>query len=63
MALLAHGFRWHGSARRWQRDVTQASELSALGWRVVQCTAEDVRLRPEIIVRQLRQALFGEGSP
>ncbi len=63
VALMAHGARWHANTRRWKRDLTQASQLTGLGWRVVQCSADDVERRPEALVENLRRALAGfDGS-
>ncbi len=59
VALMAHGARWHGNTRRWKRDLAQTSQLSALGWRVVQCSMEDVEQRPDELLRTLRRALSG----
>ncbi len=59
VALMAHGARWHGNTRRWQRDLAQASQLAGLGWRVVQCSAADIDERPDEVVRNLKRALAG----
>ncbi len=59
VALMAHGARWHGNTRRWQRDLQQVSQLAGLGWRVVQCSLEDLQQRPEELLLNLRRALDG----
>ncbi len=63
VALMAHGARWHGNTKRWKRDLAQASQLTGLGWRVVQCSAEDVERHPEVLVENLRRALAGFDAP
>ncbi len=59
VALLAHGARFHGNTRQWARDLEQVSALSALNWRVVQTTWDEVTHRPERLVQNLRRALDG----
>ncbi len=63
VALMAHGARWHGNTKRWKRDLSQASQLTGLGWRVVQCSFDDVEQRPEELLRNLRRALAGFDAP
>ncbi len=59
VALMAHGAKFHGNTPRWIRDLEQASELSALNWRVVQTTWDEVVHRPDRLVLRLRRALEG----
>jgi len=59
VALMAHGARWHSNTWRWKRDMQQASRLAGLGWRVIQCTSDDVTKRPEELLRNIRRALEG----
>ncbi len=59
VALMAQSERWHANTRRWRRDLAQTTQLTALGWRVLQCTMEDVARRPDELARNLRRALEG----
>jgi very-short-patch-repair endonuclease len=57
VALEADGYRHHGSAAAWARDVSRDNRLVARGWRVLHVTWEDVMKRPEQVVRSVAAAL------
>jgi hypothetical protein len=59
VGLMAHGARWHNDTKRWKRDLKQVSRLSGMGWRVVQCTYDDVTKDSEQLLVDLRRALGG----
>ncbi len=59
VALMAHGLRFHGNTARWRRDLEQVTELSSLGWRVVQCTHDEVEHGAGQLVERLLRALRG----
>ena len=63
VALWVHGARWHANTKRWRRDLAQVSQLSGLGWRVVQGTYDDVARQPDALLRNLRRALAGLETP
>ena len=59
VALMAHGNRYHANTWRWRRDLEQATQLTALGWRVLQCSMDDLTQRPAKLVLSVRRALAG----
>ncbi len=63
VALMAQSIRWHGNTTRWKIDMTQSTQLSALGWRVLQCSVDDIRHNADWLLRSLRRALAGFESP
>lgn len=57
LAIEADGFRHHGDKAGWNRDLARRNALTALGWRVIHVTWDDLRERPREIVRHLREAI------
>ncbi|HEV2757425.1 MAG TPA: DUF559 domain-containing protein [Actinomycetota bacterium] len=57
VAVEADGYRWHSGRREWSRDLTRRNRLTALGWRVLHVTHEDVQERPGEIARDLERLL------
>jgi len=57
LAIEADGHRYHSSRQAWQYDLSRASELTALGWRLLRFTWEDVHRRPEVILDHVDRAL------
>jgi hypothetical protein len=51
------GFEWHFSREAFQRDRTRQNDLVLLGWTVLRFTADDVRLRPAMVVEKVAAAL------
>ncbi|MFT3842446.1 MAG: type IV toxin-antitoxin system AbiEi family antitoxin domain-containing protein [Myxococcaceae bacterium] len=62
VALLAHGFRWHGKRKRWKYDLQQVSALNRLGWCVIQCTTEALADSSELLA-DLRAVLPSPTPP
>lgn len=58
IAVEADGYRWHAGRREWSRDLARRNKLTALGWRVVHVTHDDLLRRPAELVAQLA-ALLG----
>jgi len=61
VALEADGFRHHGGAAAWRRDLGRGNLLVSLGWQVLHVTWQDVTGQPDAIVEALRRTLFGAG--
>jgi very-short-patch-repair endonuclease len=57
LAIEADGEAWHSGHFRRRRDRTRGNRLTALGWRVIHITWEDLMRRPETIVEMVRKAL------
>jgi very-short-patch-repair endonuclease len=57
LAVEVDGRRYHSGRLRWQRDLARGNVLTALGWRVLHVTAEDLRLRSEQVVATVAAAL------
>jgi hypothetical protein len=50
LAIEYHG-DYHRSPEQWRRDLARRSRLEALGWTVVELTADDLRDPDELVVR------------
>ena len=57
LIIEADGFRWHSARRAWQRDRERRNQLTAMGWRVIQVTWEDLVRRPGETVERIRALL------
>ena len=57
VAVEADGYRWHSGRRAWSHDLSRRNRLTALGWRVLHVTDEDIRGRPGEVVEQVRRML------
>jgi very-short-patch-repair endonuclease len=57
LGIETHGYRWHGGARRWRRDIARENALRRLGWVVFVFAWDDVVGEPDRVVRELREAL------
>lgn len=51
------GFEWHFSREAFQRDRTRQNDLVLRGWTVLRFTADDVRLRPAMVVEKVAAGL------
>jgi Protein of unknown function (DUF559) len=51
------GRRWHIDSDAFQLDRTRQNALVQAGWRVLRFTVEDIRLRPDYVVAEVRRAL------
>ncbi|HEX4016622.1 MAG TPA: type IV toxin-antitoxin system AbiEi family antitoxin domain-containing protein [Frankiaceae bacterium] len=51
------GRRWHIDGAAFQLDRTRQNALVQAGWLVLRFTVEDIRLRPEYVVAEVRRAL------
>lgn len=52
------GREWHVAAGPFQRDRTRQNALVQAGWLVLRFTVDDIRLRPEYVVSEVRRALY-----
>lgn len=59
VAIEAQGAAWHTGRARLQRDCDRLNLLTALGWRVLAFTSDDVRRRPRAVVASVGAALSG----
>ena len=57
LIIEADGFRWHSGRRAWQRDRTRRNQLTAMGWRVIQATWDDLTRRPNETIEKVRALL------
>lgn len=62
LGIETHGYRWHGGARRWRRDIARENALRRLGWVVFVFTWDDVVGGPDRVVKELREALASRAS-
>lgn len=53
------GVDWHSGPDAFRRDRSRAAALQDLGWVVVPIIAEDVRVRPEQLLRRIESRLEG----
>jgi len=56
------GFAFHSDRAAYRRDRERLNELVRRGWRVLRFTWEDVRHRPEHVVRTIAVALVNSGA-
>ena len=54
LIVEADGFRWHSGRRAWQRDRERRNQLTAMGWRVIQATWDDLTRHPEGLIERIR---------
>lgn len=59
LGIETDGYRWHGGRERWAKDMRRENRLKLLGWTLLRFSWEDVKDRPEHVVRQIRIALEG----
>jgi hypothetical protein len=57
LAVEADSYRHHSSLGDWSRDRARNNQLVALGWRVLPVTYREMRLNPEGVADQIREAL------
>jgi hypothetical protein len=60
VGLEADSYRHHSSRTQWSHDHTRNAALTALGWRILLVTYDDVVRHTSRTVALLHQALFGE---
>ena len=54
LIVEADGFRWHSGRRAWQRDRERRNQLTAMGWRVIRATWDDLTRHPEELIERIR---------
>lgn len=59
LAIEVDGFVWHSTPDRKRYDEVRQNRLTLRGWRVLRFSVEDIRQRPEWVVRQIAAALSG----
>lgn len=57
LIVEADGFRWHSARRAWQRDRERRNQLTAMGWKVIQATWDDLTRRPNETIERIRALL------
>jgi very-short-patch-repair endonuclease len=57
VGIEADGYRYHAGKQRWQLDLHKRNALSALGWRLIVVTWEDLIQRPSQTMERIRQTL------
>ncbi len=57
LIVEADGFRWHSGRRAWQRDRERRNQLTAMGWRVIQATWDDLTRHPDALIEKIRSLL------
>jgi very-short-patch-repair endonuclease len=57
LVVETDGYRWHSSKQAQQRDRKRDRELTALGWRPVRFTYEEVAFEPHRVADELRSLL------
>lgn len=61
VAVEVDGYRWHAGRQRWAHDLARRNRITALGWRMLHVTHEDLTARPDEIVHHLR-SMLSDGS-
>jgi very-short-patch-repair endonuclease len=54
LAIECDGYRYHSGRKAWQEDLKRRNLLARKGWRVLHVTWEDLKLRPNEIVREVK---------
>lgn len=62
VAVEVDGYRWHTGRQTWAHDLARRNRISALGWRVLHVTHEDLTTRPHEVVDHLRSLLASATS-
>lgn len=62
LAFEVDGWYYHGSKAQQQRDRVRDRALLALGWVTVRFTTEDIMLRPEQVVAEVRALLLARAA-
>lgn len=57
VAIEGHSFEYHAIKARWDKDAVKHNRLTALGWKVLYVTWNELRNAPERFIAQLRIAL------
>jgi very-short-patch-repair endonuclease len=57
IAIELDSYEWHGDRAAFQRDRTRSNRLGLCGWLVLRYTWDDVHLRPDLVVSDVREAL------
>jgi very-short-patch-repair endonuclease len=57
IAIELDSYEWHGDRTAFQRDRTRSNRLGLSGWLVLRYTWDDVHLRPDLVVSEVREAL------
>ncbi len=59
VAVETDGYRWHSGRVRWQNDRTRRNQLTALGWRVIHVTWDELRDQPQAVIESIRRTVAG----
>ena len=57
LAVEADGYWCHSSRQDWQHDRTRRNALTSRGWRVLHVTWEDLKVRPDKVLAEIRVSL------
>jgi len=61
VAIEAEGYRWHGVRVRWASDLARRNALTALGWRILHVTWDDIVSGREQLIARVK-ALLASGA-
>jgi very-short-patch-repair endonuclease len=59
VAVETDGYRWHSGRTHWQSDRIRQNQLTALGWRVIHVTWDELRDQPQAVAETIRRILAG----
>jgi very-short-patch-repair endonuclease len=57
VAVETDGYRWHSGRVRWQNDRTRRNQLTALGWKIIHVTWDELRDQPKAVTENIRRTL------
>lgn len=57
LAIEVDGWEFHSGRSAFERDRWRQNDLVLAGWRVLRFTAAMIRDQPELVVRQIEEAL------
>ena len=60
LAIECDGYRYHSGRAAWGRDWSRANRLSALGWRLIRVTWDDIHNDPAGVVERISASLSHE---
>ena len=63
LAIETDGYRWHAGKARWQKDLSRRNRLTAVEWRVMHVTWDELHETPMAVTDCIRRTLAMSARP